>query len=396
MVRGGRLLHRRCFMAMLSAAGLLFATSATAHVADHGTGEEISAVEFDAARIAGPFEFPWSLAFLPGGAILVTERPGRLQLVSPNGTAREIAGLPAIQNAGLGGLLDVAIDPEFADNRIVYLSHTAGEKEAPTLRVLRAQLDLARHKLAQRRVIFETAELPLQAEHYGGRIAVTRDGMLFLSLGDRGVSHDAQDLSSHIGKIIRIRTDGSVPHDNPFVSVAGARPEIWSYGHRNPQGLAYEEDAGRLWSHEHGPMGGDELNLIEAGRNYGWPVITHGIGYDGKPVGEGIAKKEGMEQPFHPFEEAVAPSGLAIERAGAVTIFWIGTLAGQSLFRLEAENGKVIRQLRLLREQLGRIRDVRTGPDGLLYVINDDSEGALYRLDPIEEQAGAHRNKKPL
>lgn len=395
MVRVGRLLHRRCFTAMLSAAGLLLATCATARVADHGAPEETE-TEFEAARIAGPFEFPWSLAFLPGDAILVTERPGRLQLVSPNGVTREIAGLPAIQNAGLAGLLDVAIDPDFAGNRVVYISFTAGEKEAPTLRVLRAQLDLALYKLTRRRVIFETAELPVQAEHYGGRIAVTRDGMLFLSLGDRGVSHDAQDLSRYIGKIIRIRADGSVPHDNPFVSVAGARPEIWSYGHRNPQGLAYEEDAGRLWSHEHGPMGGDELNLILPGRNYGWPVITHGIGYDGKPVGEGIAKKEGMEQPFHPFEEAVAPSGLAIERAGGVTVFWIGTLAGQSLFRLEAERGEVIRQLRLLRGEVGRIRDVRIGPDGLLYVTTDDSEGALYRLDPAREQAGAHRNKKPL
>lgn len=393
MVRSGR---HGCFTAILSAAGLLFAISATARVADHGTAEEIDAAEFEAVRIAGPFEFPWSLAFLPGDAILVTERPGRLQLVSPNGVTREIAGLPAIQNAGLGGLLDVAIDPDFASNRVVYLSFTAGVKESPTLRVLGAQLDLARHKLTQHRVIFETAELPLQAEHYGGRIAVTRNGMLFLSLGDRGVSHDAQDLSSHIGKIIRIRTDGSVPHDNPFISVAGARPEIWSYGHRNPQGLAYEENAGRLWSHEHGPMGGDELNLILPGRNYGWPVITHGIGYDGKPVGEGIAKKEGMEQPFHPFEEAVAPSGLAIERAGGVTVFWIGTLAGQSLFRLEVEHDEVIRQVRFLRGEVGRIRDVRIGPDGLLYVTTDDSEGALYRLDPVREQAGAHRNKKPL
>lgn len=393
MARGGA--NRRRFTAMLAALGLLGATCAMARVADHDPAEEADAVEFETVWIAGPFEFPWSVAFLPDDTILVTERPGRLQLIAPNGTVREIAGLPPIQNAGLAGLLDAAIDPDFANNRIVYLSYIAGEKESPTLRVLRAQLDLARHKLTRRRVIFETAELPVQAEHYGGRMAVTRDGLLFLSLGDRGVIHDAQDLSSYIGKIVRIRTDGSVPHDNPFVSVTGARPEIWSYGHRNPQGLAYDESGERLWSHEHGPMGGDELNLILPGRNYGWPVITHGLGYDGKPVGEGSAKA-GMEQPFHPFVKAVAPSGLAVERAGPVTIFWIGTLAGQSLFRLEAENGEVVRQSRLLRGQLGRIRDVRIGPDGLLYVITDDSEGALYRLDPVQEQAGAHRNRKPL
>jgi aldose sugar dehydrogenase len=396
MARGGPLSDWRTITAMLSVFGLLFATGVAARVADEPPAEVSEDVDFEPVRIAGPFEFPWSLVFLPGNEILVTERPGRLQLLSPNGAVREITGLPPIQNAGLAGLLDVAIDPDFTNNRIVYLSYLAGEKEAPALRVLRAQLDLVRHRLTQRRVIFETAALPTEAEHYGGRMALTRDGLLFLSLGDRGVAHDAQNLSSHVGKIVRIRTDGSVPHDNPFTSVAGAKPDIWSYGHRNPQGLVFDEDAGRLWSHEHGPMGGDELNLVLPGRNYGWPVITHGLGYDGKPIGEGLAKKEGMEQPIYPFEEAVAPSGLAIERAGSMTVFWIGTLAGQSLFRLEAEDDKVVRHSRFLHEQVGRIRDVRIGPDGLVYVLTDDAEGALYRLDPVQEQAREGRGRGRL
>ncbi len=358
---------------------------AYARTDDSGNSEETEFAEFEAVRIAGPFETPWSLAFLPDHAILLTERPGRLQLIRPGAAPRDVEGLPVMQNAGLGGLLDIAVDPDFARNRLVYFSYTHGHADASTLRVMRARLDVARHRLSHRRVLFETADAPERAEQHGGRLALTRHGFLYLSVGDRWQTDAAQNLSSHLGKIIRIRTDGSIPPDNPFVGVADARPEIWSYGHRNPQGLAFEEAAGRLWSHEHGPMGGDELNLIRPGRNYGWPVITHGIGYDGKPVGIGSAK-EGMEQPFHPIEVAIAPSGLAVESSGPVTVFWVGALAGQSLFRLEAENGRVVQETRLLHEEVGRIRDVRIGPDGLLYIVTDDAEGALYRLDPVQEQ----------
>lgn len=392
--RNRTILHCRQWLVIVMIAGLFAATSAGARVVDN-TSEETEFVEFEAARIAGPFEFPWSIAFLPDHAILLTERPGRLHLVRAGEPSREIAGLPAMQNEGLAGLLDVAVDPDFVRNHYIYLSYVHGAETSSSLRVMRARLDAPRRKLTQRQVIFETAESLERDEQHGGRLAVTRDGFLFLSLGDRWESARAQDIGTHIGKIIRIRTDGAVPPDNPFVGMPGARPEIWSYGHRNPQGLVYDEAGGRLWSHEHGPMGGDELNLIESGRNYGWPVITHGLGYDHKPVGEGAAK-DGMEQPFYPFAEAVAPSGLAVEKAGPVTIFWVGTLAGQSLFRLEAENGRVVREKRLLHEELGRIRDVRIGSDGLLYVIIDDAEGSLYRLDPVQEQAGEGRNKGRL
>lgn len=378
----------------LAAAIAWLCTAAEARISDRDHSEEAAYIDYDPVRVAGPFEFPWSLAFLPDNAMLVTERPGRLHLVRPGASVREITGLPAIHAAGLGGLLDVAIDPDFAHNRTIYFSYTHGELDSSTLRVMRARIDPTRFRLKDQRVIFET-DAQARTEQHGGRLALTRDGHLFLSVGDRWQLALAQDLSSHSGKIVRIRTDGTVPADNPFAGVQGALPEIWSYGHRNPQGLAYDETTKRLWSHEHGPMGGDEINLIQPGRNYGWPVITHGLGYDGKPVGVGSAK-EGMEQPFHPIKEAIAPSGLAVEHAGPVTILWLGALVGQSLFRFETENGRVTRKTRLLRDVLGRIRDVRIGPDGLLYLLTDDAEGALYRLDPLQDQAREGRNRDRL
>jgi glucose/arabinose dehydrogenase len=228
---------------------------------------------------------------------------------------------------------------------------------------------------------------------YGGRLVVTKDGHLYLTVGDRWQHRHAQDLSNHEGKIVRIRTDGSIPSDNPFASVAGAKPEIWSYGHRNQLGLA-QDGTGRLWSHENGPRGGDEVNLILPGRNYGWPVISHGVHYSGEPVGEGT-EKEGMEQPIHHWSPSIAPSGLALEGSGRRMIFWIGALAAQSLVRLEVEDGRVVGEQRLLEGVLGRIRDVRIGPDGILYVVTDDPEGALYRLDPVVEQARQRSRGSP-
>ncbi|MGD9919974.1 MAG: PQQ-dependent sugar dehydrogenase [Pseudorhodoplanes sp.] len=355
---------------------------------------ETESVEYEAVRIGGTFEFPWSIAFLPDRSLLLTERVGRLQHVRPDGTAREVKGAPAIFNGGLAGLLDVAVDPDFSRSRLIYFSYAYGNERRSTVRVARARLSHDNASLMAKTVIFESSA-SARDEQYGGRIAITLDGHLFLTVGDRWEQERAQRLDDHLGTVIRIRTDGSVPPDNPFYGRKDVKPEIWSYGHRVSQGLAFDEERGHLYAVEHGPMGGDELNLIERGRNYGWPVISHGIGYDGKPVGEGRAK-EGMQQPAHVFGEppAQAPSGLAIDGGGTTPIFWVGTLAGQALLRLERDgDGERWRETRLLHEELGRIRDVRIGPDGLVYVITDAAEGALYRVDPIVEQAGQRQTR---
>ncbi len=354
---------------------------------------ETELVEYETVRIGGMFEFPWSIAFLPDRSLLLTERVGRLQHVRFDGTAREIEGLPPMFTGGLAGLLDVAVDPDFAKNRQIYFSYIHGNEKRSAVRIMRARLSGDSVRLTATKVIFE-ATAAAKDEQYGGRLALTRDGHLFLTVGDRWEPDRAQRLDDHLGKVVRIRTDGSVPSDNPFHGRKDAKPEIWSFGHRVSQGLAFDEERGALYGVEHGPMGGDELNRIERGANYGWPVISHGIGYDGKPIGEGKAK-EGMMQPSHVFGEppAQAPSGLAIDGAGATPILWVGTLAGQALLRLDRD-GEGWRETKLLHEELGRIRDVRIGPNGLVYVITDAAEGALYRLDPVVEQAGQGRSTR--
>ena len=332
------------------------------------------------SMVAGPFDQPRSVAFLPGGRYLVTERPGKLLFVSPGGANHEIGGVPAVLTAGHGGLIDVALDPDFAANDTLYLSYLDGTEEASVFKVLRAKLDLAGDQLTEAAVIFESTP-GKRPDQIGGRLAVTPDGYLFLSLGDRWAGDPAQDLADDLGSIIRIRTDGSIPGDNPFQHRAGARPEIWSYGHRNPQGLAFNPKTGHLWSDEHGAQGGDELNLILPGRNYGWPVISHGVEYSGRPIGVGSAK-EGLEQPVHYWVPlSIAPSGLAVSSDAAHETVWISTLAGQMLVRLTFGENCAVREEHYLKNRLGRLRDVRVGPDGALYVLTDGQEGMLYRLD---------------
>jgi len=359
--------------------------------------------DFDLVAIAGPFRNPWSVGVLPDGSLLVTERPGQLHLVRPDHQPQAIAGVPQVLFHAHAGLLDVAIDPAFAVNRTVYLSYVHGTATHSTVRVIRAQLDLERARLGERRVIFESTAAE-QPELYGGaRLAVTDDGHLFLSIGDRWKRQSAQDLSDHAGKIIRIRTDGSVPRDNPFASDPEARPEIWSYGHRNQLGLAFDRRTGRLWSHENGPQGGDELNLIKAGANYGWPIISHGQEYDKPPPLEWTgpttilgAAKEGMEQPVRYWVPSVAPSGLAIEYEGDRAVLWLGTLRGQSLLRLSVHDGKVVREERMLRDEIGRIRDVAVDPRGPLYVLQDGEAAYLYRLEPEILRARRDNGRKRL
>lgn len=351
--------------------------------------------EYVATAVAGPFEFPWSIGFLPDGGILVTEKPGRLRLVRPGQPLMEVAGVPEVVSGNHAGLLDVAVAPDFEQTGTLYLSYTHGTEEALTIRVLKARYDAPQNRLVDQTVIFESDPPMPGIEQLGGRLALSHDGYLFLSLGDRWQPELAQDLANHVGTIVRIRTDGSTPEDNPFVGVPGAKPEIWSYGHRNPQGLVIDAVTGRVWSTEHGPQGGDEVNRIEPGRNYGWPIITHGIDYSGAPIGIGT-HAPGMEQPLHVWVPSIAPSGLALKREGENVSLWSGALVGQMVVRLQVEGDQILSEERFLKEVLGRIRDVREGPDGSLYVITDDPEGALYRLDPATESVGIARPPKPL
>lgn len=374
------------------AAATLLALGATPGLATNQEPVEEPAVEaapeaLVPVPIAGPFELPWSIGFLPDGSILITEKPGRLSLIRPDEAPKQVQGLPAFLSGSHGGLLDVAVDPDFLTSGVVCLSYTHGAEEASTVRVLRARLDLTTNALVDQQVIFESDPPAPGLEQLGGRLIWAPEGFLFLTLGDRWEPHRAQDLADHAGSIIRIRADGVVPDSNPFVAVPGAKPEIWTYGHRNPQGLARDRQTGQIWSVEHGPQGGDELNLVEGGRNYGWPVISHGLNYDGKPVGIGAASAPGMEQPAHVWVPSVAPSGLTVQRQGEQASLWLGALAGQAVVRLDLRNDGVFGERRFLEGELGRIRDVRQSPDGFLYVITDHPEAWLYRLVPETEQA---------
>jgi glucose/arabinose dehydrogenase len=347
-------------------------------------------------QVAGPFEFPWSIGFLPDGLFLVTEKPGRLKLVRPGSNTREIRGLPPIRSGEQGGLLDVVVSPDFAQTGTVYLSYTHGTQDASTVRILKGRLNLKTRRLMDHTVLFESDPPASANEQLGGRLALTHDGYLFLSLGDRWEPQRAQNLSDHAGSIIRIHTDGSVPDTNPFVSVPGAKPEIWSFGHRNPQGLIGDDQTGQVWATEHGPQGGDELNLIQPGRNYGWPMVSHGLNYDGSPVGSGNATAAGVEEPVHFWVPSIAPSGVTIQRNGEQVSIVSGALAGQMVVRLGLEGNRVVAEQRLLEGELGRIRDVRLDPDGLLYVITDDPEGHLYRLVPAADVARQGNGRSPL
>ena len=329
---------------------------------------------------------PWSLAFLPDGELLVTERPGRLRRVVGGALQPEpVAGLPDIVASGQGGLLDVALHPDFAANRLVYLSYVAPAAEGVGTEVARGRLD--GNTLTGLQVIFRaTPKLPGNA-HFGSRLLFAPDGNLLITLGERYTEREqAQNLANHLGKIIRLKDDGSIPANNPFIGHSGARPEIYSYGHRNVQGIAQQPGTGKVWAHEHGPQGGDELNLLQAGSNYGWPVITYGRNYvTGTQIGEG-SEKPGMAQPVHYWVPSIAPSGFAFY-AGEPFARWqgnalIGSLAFDQLVRLEIVDGRVVHEERLLDGRFARIRDVRIGPDGLPYLLAGGDAGRIVRLEP--------------
>jgi len=352
------------------------------------------AAELKAVSVARGLVNPWALAFLPDGRLLVTEKPGRLRIVDPQGRiSPPLAGVPAVANVGQCGLLDVALDPKFAENRLVYWTFAepgaGGASGSNSTAVARARLEGApgSERLADVRVIFSQVPKVDSRLHCGSRIAFDRAGHLWVGLGDRFSGKDsAQITDNHIGKVVRIASDGSVPTDNPFVGKAGARPELWSMGHRNIQGLATHPATGELWATEHGPQGGDELNVVEGGRNYGWPVVTYGRNYgSGTAIGE-EGPRPGIEMPLkHWVPVSVAPSGLAFITSdrypGWKGSLMVGTLRAQTLLRLTLDGRRVTGEERLLTALGHRIRDVRQGPDGWIYVVTDGAEGQILRLE---------------
>ncbi|MFP8833143.1 PQQ-dependent sugar dehydrogenase [Hydrogenophaga sp. XSHU_21] len=338
--------------------------------------------------VAGGLQNPWGLAFLGDGRLLVTERPGRMRVVEADGrVGPALAGVPEVEAVGQGGLLDVIADRDFAQNRTVHFCYSEPGPGGNSTAMASARLSDDRTRLDNVRVVFSQKPKVGSRLHFGCRIVQAADGSLFLSLGDRYTRmQDAQTLDNHHGKVVRIRVDGSAHPDNPFATRAGALPEIWTLGHRNIQGAALGPD-GALWTIEHGPQGGDELNRPEAGRNYGWPVITYGENYGGGRIGDGITSKAGLEQPVHYWVPSIAPAGLVFLRSDRYGAAWkgsafTGSLKFRYLARLEMDGAKVVREEKLLTDLGQRVRDVREGPDGLLYLLTDARDGQVLRVLP--------------
>ena len=340
-------------------------------------------VRFRIVEVADNLSSPWGMAFLPDGGILVTERTGGLKRID-GGSIRTISGAPRVVSIRQGGLLDIALHPDFESNSFVYLTYSASYRLGFGTRVARARLTA--DALVDVQVIFEMESASRTTHHFGSRIAFAGDGTLFLTIGDRGDRDRAQDLSDHAGKILRINDDGTIPRDNPFVDNPDAKPEIYSYGHRNPQGLVIDKESGTVWAHEHGPQGGDEVNLIRPGVNYGWPIITYGKEYSGGEIAP--SELPGYEQPIIHWTPSIAPSGLALY-SGVGFPEWrgnlfAGALAGQHLRRMVVENGRIADQEVLLQNSVGRIRDVRQAPDGNIWILTDEPRGSLIRLEPAD------------
>ncbi|HXJ53757.1 MAG TPA: PQQ-dependent sugar dehydrogenase [Burkholderiales bacterium] len=341
---------------------------------------------FRVVQVVKGLEQPWSLAFLPDGRMLATEKAGRLRMIA-NGRLepQPIAGLPRVTVHGQGGLHDVVLHPQFEQNRLVYLAYAARGEDGVGTELARGRL--ADGRLEEVQVLFRQSPKGRTGNHFGGRIVFDRAGYVYLTLGDRGEMPRAQKPDDHAGSVIRLHDDGRVPDANPFVGKPGWKPEKFDLGHRNQQGAALHPQTGVLWTHEHGPQGGDEVNIIRAGANYGWPVITYGVNYGtGTKIGEGTAKP-GMEQPIHYWVPSIAPSGMAFYTGDRFPRWkgnlFVGALRDQLLVRLQLDGEKVVKEERLLKNVLGRIRDVRTGPDGLIYLLTDETDGVLARLEPL-------------
>jgi glucose/arabinose dehydrogenase len=345
-----------------------------------------SAVQLE--TVGAGLSYPWSVAFLPDEGFLVTERDGAVKHIDPSGKQSEVAGAPEVFAQGQGGLLDVALSPDFSTDRTVFLTYSQGSPEGAGTSLFRARLANAFEGgfvLEDGQTIFSGNNRAYGGRHFGSRLAFAPDGTLFMTVGERGDGERAQDTADHAGSVLRLTRDGQPAPDNPFVDQEGVKPEIWSYGHRNPQAAAIHPDTGVLWTVEHGARGGDEINIPEAGKNYGWPVISYGRHYSGGKIGVGTSK-DGMEQPIHYWDPSIAPSGMAFvtsdlypEWKGDILV---GALAGRHLARVDLENGRVVGEEKLLTDLGERIRDVRQGPDGYIYVLTDSDDGRLLRLKP--------------
>jgi glucose/arabinose dehydrogenase len=358
--------------------------------------ERKSSVVFDVVTVARGLENPWGLAFLPGGRMLVTERPGRLRIVATDGTlSPEVSGLLRVDASGQGGLLDVALDPKFADNGLIYWSYAeprSGGANNTAVACGKLLLDRAAPAVENVHVIYRQVPSMVSAAHFGSRLVFGRDGTLFITQGERSILQgrmQAQLMNSLLGKIVRVNPDGSIPEDNPFVGTAWARPEIWSIGHRNVQAAALNPATGELWEVEHGTRGGDEINIVRRGKDYGWPTIAYGIEYFGRPITGNITAKDGMEQPRYYWDPVIGPSGMAFY-TGSLFPQWKGSLfvgghQTEDLVRLTLDGENIVGEERLLTDlkpKREKIRDVRQGPDEALYLLTDSSAGRMLKLVP--------------
>ena len=352
-----------------------------------GSTIETQKQKFVLQSVTTELQRPWGMAFLPDGRILVTELAGEIRIIKEDKLLDEkISGVPEVFNNGQGGLLDIQLHPDYAKNGWIYITYAKpdGTKGGGTT-VIRAKLK--GNTLTNIEQLFNAQPSSPSGAHFGSRIVFDGNGYIFFSCGERGKMENAQDLTNHLGKIMRLHDDGRVPTDNPFVNTAGAKPEIWSYGHRNPQGLYYDKTTGTLWDDEHGPKGGDELNKVEKGKNYGWPVITYGIGYDDKPLTD-ITKKDGMEQPVRYWVPSIAPCGMTMVTGNKYPNwkgnFLVGALSFQLVARVEVVDGKFVAEERFL-EKIGRVRTVVQSPDGYIYVATENP-GKIYKLMPEPEK----------
>lgn len=340
--------------------------------------------------IANNLVNPWGMTMLPNGKILVTERGGTLKLVNPkNGNIQKVSGVPRVRASGQGGLLDIAADPDFINNKTVFITYSDAAKPNATGTAVASAVfnDTSRPSLSNVKTIYTMKKQSSSGRHFGSRIVFDNDGNLFITTGDRGDRPRAQDPFDAAGKILRISKDGTIPKDNPFANGKKALPEIWSIGHRNPQGATLNKQTGELWTLSHGARGGDEINIPKAGKNYGWPKVSFGVHYSGRKIGEGTSGP-GFEQPIYYWDPSIAPSGFAFYQGDLIPEWkgnlFAGALKDQLLSRLEIKDGKVVHEEQILKGDYGRIRDVRSFADGALWLLTDDSEGMLLRLSSTE------------